>query len=386
MKTRKILFILSAIALAVHAIWDIVRQLPFFSEWYRNAIWGHPLRVEIFWIPDTWLFLGAVILALIAALVNTDEPQPVTKTHKYCTYALSVTYLVITIMGIVGAVQLYMYLPAAYRVIFDLLGCAWLMMLVRHPFGTNLPKGLRTLVWLGIGLIGMLWVLQLISGISYLTLGHIMMFHSHALGSWLRYLVPTILLCFYSIYLLDKWPSPKQSAIRLTRNSHCASFPFFERSYPVMRIIALVGIGGVFFLIYIVRMVFYNCFFMSSYEDYCRLAVILLLAAVELHWLLLTFMAFFQLPNPRRYKIFNWVFLILNSCFPIGFGLSIFYYEYPYPKTEIIAELMGIVGFFSLIAYVLFTEVRVYLYTMPKLQGIDKLKGIELKEGAIIPN
>lgn len=386
MKTRKILFSLSAIALALHAVWDIVRQFPFFSEWYRNTIWGHPLRIEIFWLPYTWLFLGGILLALIAALIKTDEPKSTSKMHRYSTYAISILYLVITISGVVNAIQPYLYVSVVYRVMFDVLGCTWLMMLVYHPSNTQLPKGLRSFVWLGIGLIGMLWVLQLISGISYLTIGHIMMFHSHALGNWLRYLVPTILLCCYSLYLLDKWPSPKQCAIRLTRNSHCTPYSFFERSYPAMRIVALVGIGITLFLFYIVRMGFDNYFLMSYYEDYDRLVVMVLLVAVGVLWLLLTFIAFFQLPNPRRYKIFNWVFLVLNSCFPIGFGLSIYYYEYPYPKTEIIAELMGIVGFFSLIAYILFTGIRAYLYTMPKLHGIDKLKGIKFKETAIIPN
>lgn len=385
MKTRKILFSLSAIALALHAIWDIVRQFPFFSDWYRNCIWGHPLRIEIFWLPYTWLFLGGILLALIAVLVKTDEPKPTSKVYRYSTNAISIAYLAITVSGAVNAVQPYLYVPVVLRAIFDLSGCAWLMMLVFFPSNTQLPKGLRSLVWLGIGLIGMLWILQLISGISYLTTGHIMMFHSHALGNWLRYLVPTILLCCYSLYLLDKWPSPKQSAILLTRNSHCTPFSFFERSYPIMRIIALVGIGVALFLFYMVRMGADSYFHIYYFEDFDRFVAIVLLSIIGILWLLLTFMAFFQLPNPRKYKIFNWVFLVLNSCFPIGFGLSLSY-EYPYPKAEIIAELMGIVGFCSLVPYILFTGVRVYLYTMPKLQGLDKLKDIKLKEGAIIPN
>ena len=332
MKTRKILFILSAIALAVHAVWDIVRQFPFFSDWYRNCIWGHPLRIEIFWLPYTWLFLGGILLALIAVLVKTDEPKPTSKVYRYSTNAISIAYLAITVSGAVNAVQPYLYVPVVLRAIFDLSGCAWLMMLVFFPSNTQLPKGLRSLVWLGIGLIGMLWILQLISGISYLTTGHIMMFHSHALGNWLRYLVPTILLCCYSLYLLDKWPSPKQSAILLTRNSHCTSFSFFERSYPIMRIIALVGIGVASFLFYMVRMGSDSYFHIYYFEDFDRFVAIVLLSIIGILWLLLTFMAFFQLPNPRRYKIFNWVFLVLNSCFPIGFGISLCL-EYPYPKA-----------------------------------------------------
>lgn len=378
MKTRKILFILSAIALALHAVWDIVRQFPFFSEWYRDCIWGHPLRIEIFWLPYTWLFLGGILLALIAVLVRTAEPKPTSKVHRYSTYAISIAYLAITVSGAVNAIQLYLYIPVVFRVIFDLLGCAWLMMLVFLPSNTQLPKGLRSLVWLGIGLIGMLWVLQLMSGISYLTTGHIMMFHSHALGNWLRYLVPTILLCCYSLYLLDKWPSPKQSAILLTHNSHCTPFSVFEQSYPVMRIIALVGIGVALFFSYIVRFRF------PFFEKYDYLIGIALLILVGILWLLLTFIAFFQLPNPRGYKIFNWIFLFLNICYPIGIILVVCFEGNI--RIENISEVLLIISFFSIIPYILFTGIRAYLYTMPKRQGIDKLKGIKLKDGAIIPD
>lgn len=384
MKTRKILFSLSAIALTLHAVWDIVRQFPFFSEWYRDCIWGHPLRIEIFWLPYTWLFLGGILLALIAVLVKAGEPEPTSKMHRYSTYAISIAYLAITVSGAVNAIQLYLYVPVVLRVIFDVLGCAWLLMLVFHPSNTQLPKGLRSFVWLGIGLIGMLWVLQLISGISYLTTGHIMMFHSHALGNWLRYLVPTILLCCYSLYLLDKWPSPKQSAIRLTRNSHCTHGSFFERTYPSMRVIAIVGIGIALFLFYIFRMGVDSYFHIYYFEDFDRFVGVTLLCILCALWLLLTFMAFFQLPNPRGYKIYNWISLGLNFCLPVG--LFIFFYFEGNTKIEDIGAVFGLTGLFSLISYLLFTFIRIVLYTMPRPQGIDKLKGIQLKEGAIIPD
>lgn len=370
METRKILFILSAIALALHAVWDIVRQFPFFSDWYRNCIWGHPLRIEIFWFPYAWLFLGGILLALIAVLVKTDEPKPTSKVHRYSTYAISIAYLAITVSGAVNAIQLFLYVPVVFRVIFDLLGCAWLMMLVFLPSNLQLLKNFRSLVWIGIGLIAMLWLLQLISGIAYLTTGHLMMFHSHALGNWLRYLVPTILLCCYSLYLLDKWPSPMQNKIRMTRNSHCTPNSFFERSYPIMRIIALVGIGVALFLFYMVRMGA-DYFHIYYFEDFVRFVAIVLLSIIGILWLLLTFMAFFQLPNPRGYKIFNWISLILNICFPIGIIIAICFEGNI--KIENISEVLLIISFFSIISYILFTGVRVYLYTMPKLQRIDKL-------------
>ncbi len=360
MKTRKILFSLSAVALALHAIWDVVRQLPFFAEWYRDYIRGHPLRVEIFWLPYTWLFLGGILLALIASLIKAGEPNTTSKIHRLSTYAVSLLYLVVTVSGVVNAVQPYLYVPVVYRVILDILGCAWLVMLIVLPADIQLPKGLRSLIWMGIGLIGMLWVLQLISGISYLTAGHIMMFHSHAFGNWLRYLVPAILLCCYSLCLLDKWPSPMQHKIRLTRNSHCTPYSFFERSYPTMRIIASVGIWIAVLFCYMFRMGIGSYSHMYYFKDFDRFVGVALLSIVGLLWLLLTFMAFFQLPNPRGYKIYNRVSLALNSCFPVGLFLA-FYFD-GNAKMDTLGAVLEITGIFSLVFYLLFTFIRVIRY------------------------
>lgn len=208
MKIRKVLFCLSAIALTLYTVWETVRLLPFFSEWYRNHIWGNPLRVELFRLPYTWLFLGGVLPALIASLVRVNEEEAITKAYRNCTYTLSVLSLFITGCAVLHVVQVYgvgfLYVPAGLRIAIDIVGCAWLWMLVFRPSNLKLPKSLRLLIGLGIGLIGLMWVLQLSSGIAYLTTGHILMLRTHAFGNWLRYLVPTILLCSYSLFLLNK--------------------------------------------------------------------------------------------------------------------------------------------------------------------------------------
>lgn len=206
MKTRKTLFLLSAIALSIRVLWGIIRLTPWMQQWYLNHIWGHPIRVEIFWLPYTWLLLGGILLAAAAFLVRGDAPQPVPKLHRFSTYALAVLSLVTLIAALVHSVRYYGVLcawaPDWLNMLLLIAGCAWVWMLAVHPCTGNVSKGLRIAIWCSIGLILLLLLLQLISGISYIVVGHIQFFHSHAIGHLLRYLIPAVLLCYYSMELM----------------------------------------------------------------------------------------------------------------------------------------------------------------------------------------
>lgn len=359
MKARKIFFSLSAIALTIHALWEILREIPSFWDWYNNVIWGNPLRVEIFWLPYTWLFLGAVVLAASAFLIRKPDPQPVPNWHKFSTYALSVSTLFVTGYAVIHSIHYYgvnfLYAPTWMRVFIDIVSCAWLWMLTVRPNVPELPRALRSVIGTGIGLIVLLWVFQLISGIAYLTTGHILMFHSHAFGNWLRYLVPTVCLCSYSLYLLNKWPSRTLQGVRQTPNSHCVPGSFFERAYPAMRIVTLIGAGLILVSIYLTSIWFHH-----FNDRYTNFAVNALAITIVISWFLCTFMAFFQLPNPRGYKIFNWICLAIHLCLPVGLLLVIF--SGSNVMLDTISEILCVVGLFSIIAYILFTLIRVILY------------------------
>lgn len=363
MKSRKVLFSLSAIALTIHVLWEILRQTSWFWPWYNETIWGNPLRVEIFWLPYTWLFLGAIILAAAAFLVKAPNPQLIPEWHKFSTYALSVVALFITGYAIFNSVKVcgadYLYAPTWMRIAMDTIGCAWLWTLTARPNIPELPRSLRSIIGTGIGLIALMWLLQLSSGISYLTTGHILMFRSHAFGSWLRYIVPTILLCSYSIYLLNKWPSAQLNRLHQTRNSHCTPGSFFERSYPAMRIASLISVVLVLISIYLVKI------WIDSFDvRYTRFSLFALVSTMLLSWLLLTLVAFFQLPNPRGYKIFNWLCLALFIIpFPIGLTLGII--AESNTVTETIGVLSMLLGIIALSLHILVTSIRVILYKIP---------------------
>ncbi len=370
MKTRKVLFSLSAVSLTLYTIWEIIRQIPLLDAWYKEHIWGHPLRVELFWLPYTWLFLGGVLLALIAFLLPTKENLPITKTHKYSTFALAILSLFVTGWALVHSVQVYgmafFIAPTGLRIIIDLAGCAWLWMLESNPCSHPLPRCLRLFIATGAVLIGLMGILQLASGIAYLTTGHILMFRTHAIGNWLRYLVPTILLCCYSLYMFDKWPSPKPNSLHRLRNSHCAQGSKLERIYPALRIVSFIAMT--------LAIVSFYCFMIwrntCALDNYFSIAGVSFGIFLGLSWLVLTFIAFFQLPDPRGYKIYNWISLALNLCFPIGLFLSI-YFE-GNTQIETFGATLGIIGICSLVSYLLFTSVRVLLYIIP--EGNEKRK------------
>ena len=363
MKPRKILFSLSALALTVHVIWEIFRQTAWFWPWYNETIWGNPLRVELFWLPYTWLFLGAIILAAVAFLIKTPNQQSVPEWHKFCTYTLSAVALFITGYAIFNSVKVcgadYLYAPTWMRIAIDAVGCTWLWVLTVRPNVPELPRSLRSIIGTGIGLIALLWLLQLSSGISYLTTGHILMFRSHAFGSWLRYIVPTILLCSYSIFLLNKWPSVQLNRLHQMRNSHCVPGSFFERSYPAMRIASLISVVLVLISIYLVKI------WIDSFDvRYTRFSFFALASTMLLSWLLLNLVAFFQLPNPRGYKIFNWLCLALFIIpFPIGLTLGII--AESNTVTETIGVLSMLLGIIALSLHILVTSIRVILYKIP---------------------
>lgn len=364
MTTRKILLSLSAFALTIHIAWEILRQTVWFWPWYNETIWGNPLRVELFWLPYTWLFLGAIILAATAFFIREPNSQTIPEWHKFSTYTLSGLALFVTGYAIINSVKVYgadyLYAPAWLRILMDIIGSAWLWSLVAHPVFPELPRTLRSIIGAGIWLVAILWGLQLTSGISYLTSGHILMFRSHAFGSWLRYLVPTLLLCSYSIFLLNKWPSIQLYRLHQTRNTHCTPGSFFERSYPAMRIASLIGIGLILVSIYLVKI------WIDSFDiDYSLFAVISLMATTLITWILLNIIAFFQLPNPRGYRIFNWLcFVIFLIFFPLGLVLGIIV------EHNAAEESIGIVSMFlgliALASHLLVTAIRVILYTIPK--------------------
>lgn len=208
MKTRKILFGLSAIALTLYTIEALINLPSWSDSWFYAFPWNIHASVKLFWAPYNWLLLGGTLLALVASLIKVEHPQPATKWHKYSTCAVALVSLAITIYGIVYAFQAnwfnILHAPSWLCITGGIMGCIYLWALTISPNRVQLPHSIRLLMYFGIGCIGLVFLLQVASGIAYMLTGHLLLLHTWTMISWLRYVLPTILLCWYSIELFKE--------------------------------------------------------------------------------------------------------------------------------------------------------------------------------------
>jgi hypothetical protein len=175
---------------------------------------------------------------------------------------------------------------------------------------------------------------------------------------------------------------PHIKVINATRNSHCIPDSFDESTFHRNRAITLVVVG-VAIVSFIVAFVSYTMSYHLLYRNLYLFQILRSVAAIAgciagvttiISWIMLSIMAFRQLPNPRGYKIYNIVCQIITLG---SFGAT-------FLAPDGMDEVFGTIFLISFCAFFITTAIRVISYSFPT--GIDKLAGIELKEGAIIPN
>lgn len=90
------------------------------------------------------------------------------------------------------------------NIILLTLATIWLWMLSRQSSVGTISMALRLAMIAGACLLSIPISLQFASAISYWQDGEILFLHSWAICSWLKVLVPTILLCWYSVELFKE--------------------------------------------------------------------------------------------------------------------------------------------------------------------------------------
>ena len=197
--------IIAAIGMTIYLCYVITRSIlseyghyfDFSSEVYRN----------VFYAAWMYLFFGSVIITIIAILGHgPTEPIAPKKSFRIITYALTVLLSFCVIGALlpspvhVGGVP-YLYIRFPMNIILIILATIWLWMLSRQSSIGTISIALRFAMIAGACLLSIPISLQFASAISYWQDGEILFLHSWAIGSWLKVLVPTILLCWYSIEL-----------------------------------------------------------------------------------------------------------------------------------------------------------------------------------------
>ena len=78
MKTRKILFSLSALGMTLYALWTIIWHMPFHQTLWMEEIWiTYPMNV-LYWASYQELLFGSILFALLAFYIKVETPQPIT--------------------------------------------------------------------------------------------------------------------------------------------------------------------------------------------------------------------------------------------------------------------------------------------------------------------
>ena len=342
--------------------------------------------------PDirTRIAFDVLPLCLIIACIALYKQRPImsaSKPFRYLTIGIFIALVCTPISSfpdvfICGMV--YLFPPTYWRVIMLIAGIVWLFMLRQQPTEEASPRSYRVTLVIAMLILAFPIILEMISGLSLLVNGNILCFNSWAFKSWTKWIAPILPLIFFV------FPSIQQ--INTTRNSHCTHGSFDERTFKRNRIITLVFVG-ITIVALVGSLVYSRLAYVLDVRQYinedlantynqiktaARVCVLMTISTSLISWIMLSIMAFRQLPNPRGYKIYN------IACQCLTFGNLVIAIILTIFGEPVAPEPFAVLALISFCAFFITQTIRVMSYSFPR--GIDKLKGIELKEGAIILN
>ena len=391
--SQKTTSFIAAIGMIIYTI-DIVAR--YFI--YRNC----PLDLNY----DLWddvrvrLVLDVLPVSLIVAGIGLWEKRPaenVSKPFRYLTIGLFVC-MVGTLLfspAYTGPMDIPFLSPSIYwRALVLIVGIVWLFMLRKQPHEEASPRSYRVSLAVAVGLLALPIILEAISYLSYAISGYILLLDSYMFKPWVRWIAPVIVLAHFVF--------PQLKYIYFTFNSHCTPGSFEKRAFGHIRYITLAVVGLAVLALVVVYLsgpvfrgnYFFHYYVLNDqewsitpsfdlYQSFVQIAPYVLGIPMLMSWLMLSYMAFRQLPNPKGYKVFNVVcqFVVLGTfvavligCLHDGGCLEGSLLDFLAPMSVIVA-----------IAFYITTTIRVISYSIPT--GADKLKGLKLllKEDAIIP-
>jgi len=336
---------------------------------YHYDLWTDICERLIFDILPVSLILAGVGLWKNRPVPNASKPFRIFTVCLFVAMFGTLLFSPLYTVYIAGLEHIY---PSIYwRALILVAGIVWLFMLRNQPLEEASPRSyLVTLIFAMLAL-AFPMVLEIASGISCICTGYVLCFASSSIKSWVRWIAPTLVFVHFVF--------PQIKAINTTRNSHCTPGSYDEGSFNRNRSITLVVVGLAILscalcLIFVpahedyyirhYHMGIYNdtkyqLLQMLSIISFCTLGISCIIS-----WIMLSIMAFRQLPNPRGYKIFNVVCqvlaiggliagVIVGICESTGSPSSAF-------------DSLGFVFLWSVAAFVITTTIRVISYSLPK--------------------
>ena len=353
--------LIAAIGMIVYALYVVARYAihELFPAPYHYEFWNDICER---------LVCDILPVSLIVAGIGLYRKRPMNISKPF--HILTICLFVALIGTIVFSQQYtycivgigYMFPPFYWRVILLGIGIAWLFMLRKQSMEDASPRSYQVTLIIAMTLLALPIILEAISGIALLCGREMVVgFQSGAIKTWVKYIAPILLL----IHLV--FPSIKE--INLTRNSHCVHDSFEERTFKRNRLITMVVVGITITAIIVILVCshflnhlyycrFYHPHFANAYfvDAIVHIYAYTLLFASIVSWIMLSIMAFRQLPNPRGYKIYNTVCQIITWG---SFGAT-------FLAPNGIDEIFITIFLVSFCAFFITTTIRVISYSLPK--------------------
>ena len=373
--------LIAAIGMIIYALYAVERYAMY--EWcsvpYHFNLWKD--------IQERLMF-DLLPLSLIIAGLGLYQQRPTNATRPFriltiCLFVALIGTLVFSPLYTYSIIGIGSIFPPIYwRVLLLIAGIIWLFMLRHHPLEDASPHSYQVTLAISMAILALPIVLETISGIALLSgREYVIGFNSGAIKTWVKFIAPVLPLIHFVF--------PNLKEINLTRNSHCVPSSSEERTFrrnkifsTIMVIVSLVAFCLTIYCAKMLNVLYLrqHLYIMNHdstsliYKTIGLIGMCTFFVSAFIAWVVLSIMAFRQLPNPRGYKIYNIVCQIITWG---SFGAT-------FLAPDGMDEVFGTIFLISFCAFFITTAIRVISYSFPT--GIDKLKGIKLKENAIIPD
>lgn len=354
----------------IAAIGTIAYSLYVLIRYTIHEFWPVPYHYDLWNDICVRLIFDILPISLIIAgigLLKYRPSQAASKSFRVFTECLFWAMLATLVLSELSTVRIggspYFFPSIYWRAAMLISGIVWLFMLMRQPLEEASPRSYRVTLIFAMAALALPIVLEMISGLSLALGSEIFCFDSSGVKSWVRWIAPTMVLAHFVF--------PQIKAIYTTRNSHCAADSFAERTFNRNRAITICMVGLAILSFALCRI------FVPAHEDYyirhyhmdnyneTMYHVLQILSIISLctlgiscviSWIMLSIMAFRQLPNPVGYKIFN----IVSHVLTWGSLLTACLVPNGVDETFVILFLLSFVIFFVI------TAIRVISYSLPE--------------------
>ena len=418
--------LIAAIGMIIYTVNVVARYVI-----YRNC----PLDLNY----DLWedirvrLVLDILPVSLIIAgivLWNKRPSESASRPFRYLTIGLFVCMVGTLLFSPAYSGQIgfpFLSPSICWRAIILVSGIVWLFMLRKQPFEEATPRSYKVSLVVALGMLALPIILEAISCFSYVVSGYIQLLNSYLFKPWVRWIAPVLVLVHFVF--------PQFKNINFTFNSHCTPGSFERRTFSHIRYITLVMVGLTalaLVVVYLSGPVFRGNYIFhyyvlqdqewsispsfDLYQSFIQISPYIIGIPLLISWLMLSYMAFRQLPNPKGYKIFN----VACQCFVIGTFIAVVISCLPEVcyQSSWVVDFLAPMSIIVAIAFYVTTTIRVISYSsLPRrrdfvhytlksdtpiereassgpsasiseiiTQNADKLAGIELKDDTIIPD